>query len=268
MKRGFTLLEVMVAMSVVAVLSVTLFYAFAGLSRTRGILEENADIHTMGRVAMLRIQREVSLAFLTSLRIPTGSYETRFFGEDSDPVDLLSFTSLSHERIVRDAQESDQTEISYFEESDPESGYLMLMHREAPRIDDDMETGGVVLPLSRRVKSLNFRYFDEQKRKWLDDWDSDALDQASRLPFMVSIELVLVDTEGEEHPFRSRVFVRHSKPLGKYNAGSSGGSASAGSRGNRASPMTNRRPGNPATMGGSAGRPQQRAPSGRPGLGK
>lgn len=214
-RSGFTLLEVMVSLTVLSVISLILFYCFSGVAKSQALLEESADIQTIGRVAMMRIKRELSLAFLSGSVSPTDSYRTLFRGEDSDPIDRVDFTSLSHERRVRDARESDQTEIGYFSESDPDSPYYMILHREAPRIDSEPDSGGVVLPMARRVKRLNLRYFDDKNRKWLDEWDSEGIDQSNALPRMVSIELVLADEQDREHVFRSRVFVRHMSPLGR-----------------------------------------------------
>jgi len=214
-RSGFTLIELMAALGILSVMSVTLFYACNGITRSRDLLEEGADIQTMGRVAIGRVERELSLAFLSAAPSPTGEVTTRFLAEDNDPVDHVDFTSLSHERMVQDSKESDQTEIGYFEDDDPKSNHLMLMHREAPRIDGDPEKGGVVLPLARRVYRFNLRYFDQQSRKWFDDWDTEGADHAGRLPYMVSVELILMDDKEDEHPFRTRVFVRHNSPLGR-----------------------------------------------------
>ena len=217
---GFTLLETLVSLTIMSILSLILFYTFRGIVTTREFMDENADIQTMGRIAVDRVERELSMAFLSALPSPQGNYQTRFFAEDNDPIDLLSFTSLSHERMVQDAKESDQTELSYFGEDDNASRYFMLMHREAPRIDDDMERGGVVHPLAHNVKRFNLRYYhidkaDPKKRKWHEDWDSESADFLGQLPYMVTISLVLADFEGTEFPFRGRVILHHPEPLGR-----------------------------------------------------
>ncbi|MCK6527494.1 prepilin-type N-terminal cleavage/methylation domain-containing protein [Myxococcota bacterium] len=206
-ERGFTLLEMLVAVAIMAAAMALLWTSFAGAVKVEDQVRRKADTVAMGRTAMERISRELSMAFLSPNLSPTSSYATVFKGQDKDPFDEAIFTSLSHEKLYKDAREGDQAEISYYREEDPDSDLSMLVHRESPRIDGDPERGGVVLPLAYRVKSFNLRYYDLDKKEWVDQWDTRGVDTPNRLPRAVEIALVVVDEDGEEHAFTTRNLV-------------------------------------------------------------
>ena len=64
--RGFTLLEVMVAVAILAMVSVLIYGAFDGLSRGKKSLGRVNDRYHQGRAAIARIAMELSSAFLST----------------------------------------------------------------------------------------------------------------------------------------------------------------------------------------------------------
>ncbi len=218
-RGGFTLLEAIVAIGILVGITAALFIVFSNSARLQESVEAESELTTMGRIALTRIEREISQAFLSSARAGRSggvsdnnedSFTTIFYGEDADPVDKLSFTTKSHRKLYRDAKECSLTEIGLYEEADEESRYYKLMHREEDRIDGEPTEGGEVLVLARSVKELNFRYFDAEKNEWLDEWDSMGPDQLNRIPRAVEITLVIADELGEERTWISKVLLRES----------------------------------------------------------
>ncbi len=216
-QEGFTLLEAIVAISILVGITAALFIIFNNSARLQEAVKKESEYTAMGRIAMGRIEREVSLAFLSSARAarPGGSgdnadetFTTIFVGEDADPMDKLNFTTKSHHKLYKDAKECSLTEIGYYEESDEESRYYALMHREEDRIDGEATEGGEVMILARSVKELNFRYFDAEKNEWLDEWDTAGQDQLNRLPRAVEVTLIIADEEGDERTWISKVLLK------------------------------------------------------------
>jgi general secretion pathway protein J len=216
--RGFSLIEVVVSMMILSIITVTAWYTFDGMVRMKETTEVTEASSNAARVAMQRMSSELRMAFLTRNPSPAGKYLTAFWGDDSGDQDRLSFNAFSHLRLYRDSQEGDATELSYFLERDPDvQGQYLLMHREAARIDGQPDDGGVTEILARGVKSLAFRYYDEQKEEWVDTWDSTSLEQTQRIPRAVSVSLVLVDLEGGEHAYSTTVLL----PLSRTRGGTS-----------------------------------------------
>jgi general secretion pathway protein J len=195
--RGLTLLEVMVAVAILAMVSVLIYGAFDGMSRGKKSLGQRADRYHQGRAAMSRIAMELSSAFL-SMHQPLTQQQVRrltvFSGTDGSPADRLDMTTFSHRRLVRDAHESDQNEISYFGSPDPDvPGKIDLARRESPVIDLEPKRGGEVNVLAEDIDLFDLKYLDATTGLWTDTWDTTqaATGQPNRLPFEVRITLVL-----------------------------------------------------------------------------
>jgi general secretion pathway protein J len=194
--RGLTLLEVMVAVAILAMLAVLTYGAFDGLSRGKKNLGRLNDRYHQGRGALARMTVELSSAFL-SMHQPTTEQQIRrltiFAGSNGSPADRLDFTSFSHRRLVRDSHESDQNELSYFGSPDPNvSGKTDLARRESPLIDLEPKRGGEVNVLVEDIDLFDVKYLDATTGLWTDTWDSSqATGQPGRLPFQIKITLVL-----------------------------------------------------------------------------
>ena len=217
--RALTLLEVMVAVAILAMVSVLIYGAFDGMNRGKKFLGRSADCYHQGRGAMSRIAMEISSAFLSNHQPLTQQQIRRltiFVGSHGSPADRLDFTSFSHRRLNRDAHESDQNEISYFGSPDPDvSGKMDLARREASIIDTEPKKGGEVLVLVDDIERFELRYLDPTTTLWTDTWDSSQVSgQPNRLPFEVRITLVLKRVPGQEPiKFVSKVQLPMQSPL-------------------------------------------------------
>jgi general secretion pathway protein J len=194
--RGLTLLEVMVAVAILAMLAVLTYGAFDGLSRGKKNLGRLNDRYHQGRAALSRLTIELSSAFL-SMHQPLSEQQIRrltiFAGTNGSPADRIDFTSFSHRRLLRDSHESDQNELSYFGSPDPNvSGKMDLARRESPLIDLEPKRGGEVNVLVDDIDLFDVKYLDPTTGLWTDSWDSSqATGQPGRLPLQIKITLVL-----------------------------------------------------------------------------
>ncbi len=193
--RGFTLLEVMVAIGIVALLGVLIYGAFMGMSRSRKNMQHVGNRYQQGRQAVDRMARELTSAFLSGHQpFQQLQYvrETIFVGTDQRPSDRVDFTSFSHMRLKADSHESDQCELSFFASTDPETGNLDLVRRVQKYIDDEPTRGGVVQVLAENIESFDVKYFDPLISEWIDSWSTvQAAGQIGRLPGAVWITLWL-----------------------------------------------------------------------------
>jgi general secretion pathway protein J len=190
------LIEVMVAVAVLAMLSTIVYGAFDGLSRGKKGLGRVNDRYHQGRAAMTRIAAEISSAFLSMhqpLSQPQIRRRTIFKGTNGSPADRLDFTSFSHRRLVRDSHESDQNELSYFGSPDPNSsGKTDLARREAAIIDLLPAKGGEVNVLAEDIDLFDVKYLDPTSGLWNDTWDtSQLIGQPNRMPLQVKITLAV-----------------------------------------------------------------------------
>jgi len=200
---GITLVEVMVAVTILAMVTLMVWSGFSQTARTKRELSEVLDRSHAIHSAMGRMAREISMAYVSAQRNPDPNLRamiTAFVGVDHGERDRLDFNSFSHRRLYRNAHESDQNELSYFLAPNPEDGGrgYVLARRQQSRPDDAPGRGGEVQVLLEGVEELQFEYLDPVSMEWLDTWNSDpdAADaQRNRLPAQVKIRVVVVDLD-------------------------------------------------------------------------
>ncbi|MEO8874151.1 MAG: type II secretion system protein GspJ [Polyangiaceae bacterium] len=216
---GFTLLEIVVSMSILAMIALLIYGAFTSMSRGKKGEEIKSERARVGRTAILRMTREISSAFI-SMHTPSNPALiirlTTFTSVNSQPFDRLDFTSFAHRRISADTPESDQAEIGYFVTPDPDKTDKMdLVRREQSPIDLDPRRGGQTNVMCEDVESLNFRFFDPLTWAWVDSWDSLQVNgQPNRLPYEVEITLVLAHVPpGVDSRFVTKLQMPTQQPL-------------------------------------------------------
>ena len=121
--RGMTMIEVVVAMGILAMVAVLIHGVIDSLSRGKKAEGMRSDRAHEGREALQRIVRDLSSAYL-SLHVPAVqaliTSKTAFVGRSSIPFDRVDFTAFAHRRTERDSHESDQAEVGYFVVGDPD----------------------------------------------------------------------------------------------------------------------------------------------------
>jgi general secretion pathway protein J len=200
--RGFTLLEVVIAVGITAMIGVLIGAAFQSGYRAKELVEGEADRYRALRTGTDRMVREISAAFVSD------HYDTRRYRDQNDrPTnfigkrDRLLFTSMAHQRLYADAKESDQMVVEYYTKSAPGpdgKNQLNLMRREDANLDDKMDRGGNEDVLMEGIRRIDFAYWDSDKKDWVDEWDTRRIEKKSILPVRVRLSVYAVDETGRE----------------------------------------------------------------------
>ena len=196
-RRGVTLVEALVAISIIVVMSGLAVSLMSTMIQTREVLAERDETTRTARAVMSTVRRQLQLAYLREDTTAAATFQTIFVGRDDSP-DSLWFTSLSHQRLYRNSRECDQTEITLWTERDPDGPGNILLQRESPRIDEEPDEDGRVLPLAYGVRSFELRYLDPTTNVWRDEWDTRGTDTPNRLPRAVQIGLILLGRDVED----------------------------------------------------------------------
>jgi general secretion pathway protein J len=217
--RGMTMIEVMVAVAVLAGIAVFIHGVMVSLSNGKKGEAMRADRAHQGREALQRIVRDLSGAYL-SLHVPLNpsliTGKTAFVGKSQLPFDRIDFTAFAHMRTERDAHESDQAEVGYFVVRDPaQTDKMDLVRREQTPIDFEPLKGGVVNVVAEDVEQFDLRFFEPMTGQWVESWDSTQISgQPNRLPLEVEIILVLKGVAGgAPYSYRTKVFLPIQQPL-------------------------------------------------------
>ncbi|MFK8002991.1 MAG: type II secretion system protein GspJ [Polyangiales bacterium] len=193
--EGMTLIEVMIAVAIMGMISAVIWGGFTQTIATRTRVTAGLDRNQEVTSAVERMARELSQAFVSTHLNPNQSLQvvqTIFDGIDHGDRDRINFTSFSHQRLYRDAHESDQNELSYFVTDHPtDSDVQILARREAVRIDDRPEQGGRIEILLNDVEEFDVEYLDHLTGQWLRTWSTvQAAGQPNRLPAQIKIRIV------------------------------------------------------------------------------
>ena len=226
---GFTLLEVLLSLAILAVLFTLVYGSFNATYRASEQLEKEADTYRLARLAFYHLSRDMSMIYQTKPAVgqppppagvvgqplppagtvgqpppPAGAVAknatlTLFKGEDQTqtiegtdyPNDAIRFTAVSHGRTLQDAPESDWAMISYYLEDG------ILIHEEA--LSDERVIRNEI---GEDLLGINFRYLDRASQTWVDQWDSDV---RRELPLAVEIELILKGGGKEGRHFKTTV---------------------------------------------------------------
>jgi general secretion pathway protein J len=201
---GFTLAEVLIAIAILAIISTLVWGSFARVFESQEVVTRIQERYHGVRLALSRMAREISMAFIyecRELNTSTGErrYQTIFKVDPASQVDRITFSSFSHLRMTRDVNESDQNVLSYFAREDPDDADVTnLVRSEKVRIDGDPEEEGNVMILCHDIESLHFKMWDRKKKDWVEEWDCSQVEHLNQLPHLVRISLSAMDENDQE----------------------------------------------------------------------
>ncbi|MDY6971168.1 MAG: type II secretion system protein [Thermodesulfobacteriota bacterium] len=197
--KGFTLLEILIAICILAVILSTIFTSYTGTFRITEHAESQAEIYGMARVALQRIRDDLESVYIST--IPP----SLFMGKDQEvqgaSADTLRFLSRSH--VILDEGEEDPgiAEIIYYVREDDEKDGLILYRSDTPQFAHAPEdySGGMVL--CDTLFSVDFKYYDSYGEAY-ERWDSAGEGREYALPSRVSIFLAFLDRSNPEVPMK------------------------------------------------------------------
>ena len=216
MRRGFTLIEVMIAVAVLAMIGAVTWKSFDAANDLKQRVERAEERDQAGRAALSRIAREVSMTFLSE------HYDHKRFRQrptffklrDGRGDAQLMVTSFAHERLHTDAKESDQAVFAYRLDRD-EQGALSLFRRVKPLIDEEPDRGGERALLADDVIRFSVEAWDPKDREWRPEWDANSPQRSggALLPPRVRLSLTMKDEQGRERTWSTQSRIVLSQPL-------------------------------------------------------
>jgi general secretion pathway protein J len=207
--RGLTLVELMIAVAITATLGAMTVGAFAQIDRASQVARAQAERYDAARLALSRMAREVSMAFLSD------NYDHARFRERPSLFvgreDQLLLSTMAHVRLYQDVRESDQAIVEYTVDADPDgSGEQALFRREKVHLDDEPDRGGRKDLVAGHVVGLTIAYWDQKRGDWAREWSTRSVENSNALPSRVrfTLEVKLADGRTERFVTEARVEVR------------------------------------------------------------
>ncbi len=204
-RNGFTILEILIALSILATVLSIVFTSYTATFRIIGETESQAEIYQMARIALERIIEDLACTLPEDTKTSKSKdtdEESGFSGENEDiqgrSADSMRFRSWAHLVFSDQDQPWGAAEISYYvEEDEEEEEGLVLYRSDTPLLDLDKEPGeeGGGLPLCKKLVSVDFTYRDDDWEDH-DDWEEEGI------PRLVSVSLEFINPSNPEAPLK------------------------------------------------------------------
>ncbi len=225
-QKGFTLLELLIAISILAFISIGVYQITAKTFSMRSKLGADAEFYNLVRGSLDLMRRDLIHIYTPQLSAlpaslsqkqvvnagdntfdpgqPTAYWSlkvnnfnirpSRFAGDNKS----MTFISNGHVRLYEDIPESEFTKLKFEIQDDDVNKAEGL--KAITRISDpnafpdenrksDTEQTLVIL---RRVKFARFRYLDGEQDQWFDTWDSSRAEMQNRFPSLIEVSIEVV----------------------------------------------------------------------------
>ena len=189
--KGFTLVEVLVAISIFAIAISSIYGIFTSISSTKDQLDLNSETYHQARVVLDRIGREIHGIYVPE--IDDANILEGGFNEQGQVFFELSTTATVSLNIEGIRFVSVRYELVADQES--ENGSYVIMRTEKPLLGSMRSQDVPPMRMASGIKSFRVRYFSENA--WKNQWN----EKLQGLPDMLEIMITIYDKKGEETPF-------------------------------------------------------------------
>jgi prepilin-type N-terminal cleavage/methylation domain-containing protein len=194
---GFTLLEMMLAVAVLALILVMLAGSFHAVATSKVQAERHIAVDSQARAIVAAMASEIRDAVQTSPIPSRVLLMGEVHSQGGQVADSISFSTLSpgHRRALEDfgAEET----VTYWTAPNPDHrGWFLLLRTQNSSLLGIGAGSNAKEPtlLAANLLSLRIRYFDGNN--WGESWNSQSLPLGRQLPSEVSIELAMASRSG------------------------------------------------------------------------
>ena len=198
---GFTLVELLLALFLFALIAGVVFAAFAAVASGVEKGRQHIELYRVGRVALLRMAQEIGAAMP-----PPVGIDTRFQGKKNADGgighDRIDFLTVPYRRYSDKVPSYELCHVAYYV-ADNQQGKTALFREEDCSGEEDERRGRITrLELTDLAVGLSMTYYDAEKD--YEEWPPTEDDQ-SLLPCRVRLALTLRDAQQYERVFITTV---------------------------------------------------------------
>lgn len=224
LQAGMTLLEVMLAIAILTVMMTLAWRTISNTSDSRKLFERYEERNHELRMALGRIARDFEHAYLSRNEDTNAVHpRTMFVAKSGLRLPEVRFSTLDHRVLWADANESEQTVISYLAHDDPEhSGVTDLVRREQRRMSNEVPDGEPAEydVLVHDIAGAKLEFWDWKNNEWRDGWDTTQADgQRGWLPSRVRITLTVKGPDDKDVKLTTQARVWMQETLNFTNSG-------------------------------------------------
>ena len=204
LQAGMTLLEIMLAIAILVVMMTLAWTTIANTSESKKQFEKYEERNHELRMAIGRVVRDFEHAYLSRNEDTNAVYpRTMMVAKSGSRLPDVKFSTLDHRVLWADANESEQTVISYMAHDDPNrSGVTDWVRREQRRPSNlqPSEEAADYDILVHDIAGAKLEFWNWKNSEWQSTWDTTQIDgQKGFLPSRVRITLTTKGPDDKEY---------------------------------------------------------------------
>jgi len=198
--RGFTLMELLIAIFILGVVLTTIYSAYSGTLRVIRDIGDDTRLYKMARITLDRMNRDIT-SILRSGKVFV--FQAEKAGVDKREFSSLFLWSAAHLGFEEDDVPGSPASIAYFVRQDREGNFsLWRSDVTGPKPSAEKKSEGGVI-ICENLRALNLKFYDEGGKDY-DTWDTEtsAFPQKDHPPAIVGVELILENPRDAEKPYK------------------------------------------------------------------
>jgi len=217
-EAGLTLLEIMMAVAIMVTMMSLAWRAIGNTGDVKRRFEAFEERNHELRMALGRIAADFEGAYLSNNEDKNATHpRTMFIAKSGSKFPDIRFSTLGHRPLWADANESEQTVISFLTRSDPERRNVTdLVRREQRRTSNDPpdEVPADYDVVLRDIQSFKLELWNWKNLEWQDTWDTTQTDgQRGWLPSRVRITITIKDQNDKDYKLTTQARVLMQEPV-------------------------------------------------------
>jgi prepilin-type N-terminal cleavage/methylation domain-containing protein len=203
--RGFTLIEMMLAIGVMALILAMLAGSFSTIAHSKVHAEGRLMVDREGRALLWQLTKELRNAVQTPYSISNVALFGNGHVSGGVAIDTITLSTFSggHRRALTGI--TPETIVTYNLTSNPDQPGWFVLNRSQQSGLLTSTVSPQTTVLANNVLSLHFRYFDGQK--WGESWESPSQPRGRQLPLAVAIQIQMAAPGGRVMDFATQVTV-------------------------------------------------------------
>jgi general secretion pathway protein J len=201
--RGFTLIEMMLAIGVLALILSMLASSFSAVAHSKVHAEGRLMVDREGRSLLWQMAGELRNAVQT----PYAASNVGLFGNgrmgNGAPIDTITLSTFSggHRKAITGLTPETIVTYNLVPNSNQQGWYMLTRSQQSGLLTNGAQPLTTVL--ADNLLSLHIRYFDGDK--WSESWDSSSQPKGKQLPVAAAIQIRMAAPGGRVMDFATQV---------------------------------------------------------------
>jgi prepilin-type N-terminal cleavage/methylation domain-containing protein len=201
-QAGLTLIEVMIASAVMVMMMTLAWRTISNTSETRRSSGTYQERNHELRLALGRVVADFEGAYISKNEDVNASHpRTMMIGKPGSRVPEIRFSTMGHRVLWADANESEQTVVSYraMDAKDrPGQVDWIRSERRRPSNQPPEEEPAEYDVLARNIEKVEIEFWNWKNLEWQDTWDTTQSDgQRGWLPSRVKITITIKGADND-----------------------------------------------------------------------